>query len=588
MEVKRLFDVFYYQKENFPQTDALAGKFDGKWKKFSTDKVIDMSDRLAWGLLELGLGKGDMIAIMSVNRVQWVIADQGIMKMGGIVVPLYPTSSEEDLTYVMNHSKTKALFVQNAELLEKINRIKGNIPSLEYIYVLEPSPGGTLYEELFTDVPADGAARLKEIQDSIKTDDLASIIYTSGTTGNPKGVMLSHANIVSNVIASLERLPVGKEHIALSFLPLSHIYERMIMYMYGFNGISIYFADAIETIGENLKEVRPHVFTAVPRLLEKVFDKVQAGGQANTGIKLKMFNWASKLALQWEPGRKNGGWYHFKLGIADKLVFSKIRNKAGLDRVIAVSSGSAALQARLARFYNGIGVPLVEGYGLTETSPVISVNEFDENSMRIGTVGKVISKGEVRIAEDGEILYKGPNLMMGYYENQEKTDEVIDSEGWFHTGDIGFIDSDGFLKITDRKKEMFKTSGGKYIAPQVLENRFKESPYIEQIVVVGEYRKFPGALIVPNYELLKEWCKSNNVSGGDNAAILSQETVQKLFQKEVDNRNEGLARYEKIKRFELLNEELTIDGGELTPSLKIKRKVVDQKYKDEIEKIYDV
>lgn len=587
MEIQRLFDIFAYQKERYPQEDAVVGKYDGKWKKHSTDDVINISDELALGLLDLGLQKGDMISIISGNCVEWTLLDQGIMKMGGIVVPIYPTSSEHDIVYICNHAEMKAVFVQDQELYEKVSGLKDQIPTLQHVYTFQEVQGAQRWDSIRKQTTPEGLATLKKIQDEIRGTDLATIIYTSGTTGNPKGVMLSHRNIVSNLNASDERLPVGKEHIALSFLPLSHIYERMINYLYFRAGISVYFAESLETIGDNLKEIRPHVFTAVPRLLEKVYEKIQAGGLANSGAKLALFKATTKLALKWEPDKQNGWWYHFRLGFLDKLVASKIRAKAGIDRCMAVASGSAALNPKLARFFNGIGVPLVEGYGLTETSPVISVNGFEPKMAKNGFVGKVISGGEIKIAEDGEILYKGPNLMMGYYKDKEKTDEVIDKDGWFHTGDIGMIDKDGFLKITDRKKEIFKTSGGKYIAPQLMENKYKESTFVEHVMVIGEYQKFPAALIVPNFENIEAWAKKEGfTSPMDRKSLAENPKVVELMEREIDSLNEGFAQYEKVKKIALLHEEWTTDSGEITPTLKLKRKVILEKYKDKVDAIY--
>ncbi|HHG85886.1 MAG TPA: long-chain fatty acid--CoA ligase, partial [Bacteroidetes bacterium] len=583
MEVKRLFDIFPYQLEKYALGDAMGGKVNGVWETYSTQQVIDMTDGLALGMLNLGLRKGDMIAIISGNCVEWALADLAIQKMGGIVVPLYPSSSADDLTYIMNHAEIKLVFCEEDALCEKIKGCQAQVESLNHVYTFREVKGEPLYKELLATVDQEGRGRLKDIQDTISAHDLATIIYTSGTTGRPKGVMLSHNNIVSNVNSSIPRLPVKQGQTGLSFLPLSHIFERMICYMYFFQGIAVRYG-AIDQIPENLKAIRPHVFTAVPRLLEKVYDKVIAGGMANKGLKLKIFKWAIDLALRWEPDGKNGAIYNMQLKMADKLVFAKIRDKAGLDRVGALASGSAALQARLARFYNAIGVPLVEGYGLTETSPVISVNGFGKNEMKIGAVGRVVSGGEVKIFPDGEICYKGPNLMMGYYKNEAMTKEVIDENGWFHSGDIGEVDKDGFLKITDRKKEMWKTSGGKYIAPQVIENKFKESPFIEQVVVVGEGQKFAGALIVPNFEVLCGWMEETGISFNRDmpAAIISMDEVKKKIESETTELNKGFGKWEMIKRFELLPAELSVEGGELTPSLKMKRKVIVAKYATEI------
>jgi long-chain acyl-CoA synthetase len=588
MEVKRLFDIFPYQQEKYPQSAALAGKANGVWETYSTAQVIEITDSIALGLLALGLQKGDTVGLISENSVEWAFADHGIQKMGGIVIPLYPTSGKEDLTYILNHCEAKLCFCQSEELYDKIKSCQANVPSLQHLYTFREVKGTQNYKELKATVTPEGRAQLMAIQDSIKPDDLATIIYTSGTTGKPKGVMLSHNNIVCNIFSSIDRLPVGKGDVALSFLPLSHIFERMINYMYFAVGISTYYAESMDKIGDNLKEVRPMVFTAVPRLLEKVFDRVMAGGLANKGFKRKVFIWAAKLAEQWEPDGGGGFMYRTKMKIADKMVFSKIRAKAGLDRVRACASGSAALQTRLAHFYNGIGVPLTEGYGLTETSPVISVGGFGPGEMKIGYVGTVINGGTVKIAQDGEILYKGPNLMLGYYKEPEMTAEVIDSEGWFHTGDIGEVDAKGFLRITDRKKEMWKTSGGKYIAPQVLENKYKESPFIEQVVIVGEGKNFPGALIVPNFEHLYGWMKEEGLNFNKDmpAAVVSMDKVKAKIGEEVARLNVAFGKWEQVKSFELLPSELSIAGGELTPKLSIKRKVVYEKYAAEIQKIY--
>ncbi|MFM2376657.1 MAG: hypothetical protein RLZZ165_1754 [Bacteroidota bacterium] len=589
MEVKRLFDIFPYQQEKYPQSAALGGKANGVWEVYSTAQVIEVTDSIALGLLTLGLKKGDAIALISENTVEWAFADHGIQKMGGIVVPLYPTSNRDELAYILHHSEAKLCFCQTEQLYEKIKSCQPEVPSLKHLYTFREVKNAKNYKELKEAVMPEGRQRLAEIQDTIKPGDLATIIYTSGTTGKPKGVMLSHNNIVANIFSSVERLPVGKGDVALSFLPLSHIFERMINYMYFSVGISTYYAESMEKIGDNLKEIRPMMFTAVPRLLEKVYDRVMAGGLANKGFKRKLFIWATKLSERWEPDGAGGFFYRVQMKIADKLVFSKIRKKAGLDRVHSVASGSAALQVRLAHFYNGIGVPLTEGYGLTETSPVISVGGFGRGEMKIGFVGTVINGGTIKIAEDGEILYKGPNVMLGYYKQPELTAEAIDADGWFHTGDIGVMDASGFLKITDRKKEMWKTSGGKYIAPQVLENNLKESPFIEQAVVVGEGKNFPGALIVPNFEHLYAWMKKEGIGFTRDmpAAVVSMDKVKAKIASEVEAINQRFGKWEMVRRVELLPTELSIAGGELTPKLSFRRKFIYQKYSAEIDKIYE-
>ncbi|MCB9236072.1 MAG: long-chain fatty acid--CoA ligase [Bacteroidia bacterium] len=588
-EVKRLFDIFPYQEKRFHQEVCLAGPEKGGWVKWSTKQVNHFTDSLALGLAGLGLSKGDMIAIISHTNKEWIIADQGIQKMGGIVIPIYPTSTSEDIAYILDHCGAKAIFAHDQELLDKVLKAKDQLPGLKHYFSFTPTQGAQLYTEIFVEPTQEGLVSLSAVQDQVQATDLATIIYTSGTTGKPKGVMLSHYNILSNLYVTKDILPVNSTHIGLSFLPLSHIFERMINYLYFYTGISVYYAESIEMIGPTLKEIRPNVFTAVPRLLEKVFDKIVAGGQAEGGMKTKIFNWALDLALHWLPDGQNGGWYNFKLKIADKLVFSKIRAKAGLDRVIASASGSAALNPRLLRFFNAAGVPLTEGYGLTETSPVISVGQFIPHGMKVGTVGQIIPNGEVKIAEDGEILFKGPNVMLGYYHDQEKTDEVIDPDGWFHTGDIGVLDKDGFLKITDRKKEIFKTSGGKYIAPQLMENKFKESPFINQVMVIGEYRKFPGALIVPNFEALTGYLADKGISYKDHFEdICKMKEVNDLFESEMERLNVDFNKWEKVKRWALIPKEWTPDSGLITPTLKLKRKVILEHFKDEVEGVYNV
>lgn len=585
MEVKRLFDIFPFQAEKYPQEIALGGKYDGKWKTWSTQELIALTDKLAQGLLDLGMRKGDTIAIMSENRPEWAFVDQAILKIGAISIPIYPTSAERELGFVLNHAEVKTIFLEKPEHLEKVNAVKGNSPSLQHVFGVAKIDGAPFWETLLKELTDEGRSYMKDTQATISENDMATIIYTSGTTGDPKGVMLSHWNIVSNVRAAVHRLPVDHRHCALSFLPLSHIFERMISYMYFYYGVSVYYGsiDAAE-IRENLAYVKPHVFTAVPRLLEKVFDRILQRGEEATGIKKKLFDFAVKTALQWEPDGKNGFMYNIKLKIAN-IVYKKFREAVG-GRVLACASGSAALQPRLARFFNAAGIPLVEGYGLTETSPVITVNGFEPGMMRVGTVGKTIEDVQIKIAQDGEILAKGPNIMLGYYKRPDLTDEVL-KDGWFHTGDIGTIDDNGFLRITDRKKEMFKTSGGKYIAPQLMENKFKASRYIEQVVVIGEYRKFPAALIVPSFENVAGKLKEMGVSvPTDPSAIIKMKEVLKLIEQEVEAVNAEFAQWERVKKFELLPREFSIDAGEITPKLSLKRKVIDQRYKDLIESMY--
>lgn len=582
-ELKRLFDFPYYQLENFPQDDALVDKVNGVWVKTSTKEYVDKANQLSRGLLKLGIQPGDKIAMISNNRSEWNITDIGVMQIGAIDVPVYPTITEEDYEYIFNHSEVKVCFVSDVDLLKKVNDIKDKVPSLKHIFTYNKIDGEKHWSEVLQMGDEADQAKVEEIKAQVKETDLATIIYTSGTTGRPKGVMLSHQNIASNSVSSTERLPVGKDAIALSFLPVCHVYERMIHYLYIMNGVSIYFAESLETIGDNLKEVKPNVFTAVPRLLEKVYDKIVAKGAELTGIKKMLFFWALNLGLKFEVRRSF--WYNFKLTIARKLIFSKWQEALG-GNVEVVASGSAALQPRLARVFHAAGIPVMEGYGLTETSPVIAVNCEDNDGVRFGTVGRVITGVKVMIAEDGEILTKGPNLMMGYYKNQELTDEVIDKDGWFHTGDIGcFVDKD-FLKITDRKKEIFKTSGGKYIAPQQMENKFKESRFIEQIMVIGEFKKHPAALIVPAFPFLTEWCDRKGLKFASKTEMVQNPQVIERIQEEVDLYNSGYGSWEQVKKFELIDHDWGIDSGEMTPTMKLKRKIILAKYDNLVKKIY--
>ena len=588
-EVKRLFDFPYYQLENYPQEGALVSKVNGTWVKTSTQQYIDQANAISRGLIKLGVNANDKVAIISMtNRTQWNICDIGILQIGAQDVPIYPTISEQDYEYVLNHSESKYVFVSCKEVLDKINKIKANVPTLLGVYSFEEIDGCDSWQEVIT-LGNDNQDLQQEVQkrmDAVHEDDLATLIYTSGTTGRPKGVMLSHKNIACNAKHSKGRLPIemGKSK-ALSFLPVCHIYERMLLYMYQYCGVSIHFAESLETISDNLKEIHPEVMTAVPRLLEKVYDKIIAKGADLTGVKKKLFFWAVDLGLQWEPYGQNGWVYETKLKVARKLIFSKWQEALG-GNLKAIASGSAALQPRLARVFNAAGCPVMEGYGLTETSPVVTVNDMRDGGFRIGSVGKALPDTEVKIAEDGEILIKGPQVMQGYYKDSEQTAEVL-KNGYFHTGDIGEIDSDGFLKITDRKKSMFKTSGGKYVAPQLIENAMKQSSFIEQILVVGDGEKMPAALIQPNWEWIKQWSsiKGNDISQ-DTAIACKDEKLISRIQQEIDFHNEGFGNWEKVKTFQLTPDLWSIEAGHLTPTMKSKRKVIKEMYKDLYEKLY--
>ena len=585
----RLFDFPYYQLDKYNLDFAFATKYDGEWIKVSTKEYIKQANEVSRGGLKLGLNKNDKVALISSNnRTEWNVCDIGLMQIGVQTVPIYPTISAEDYEYILNHSEAKYVLVSDVEVYEKVKAIQANVPSLKGVYSFDKIDGCANWSEI-KDLGKDESNQneVEALMESVSPNDLATIIYTSGTTGRPKGVMLSHNNIVSDVLSSAPRVPLRPgESVALSFLPVCHIFERMILYLYQYFGISVYFAESIEKISDNLKEVKPHVITAVPRLLEKVYDKIYAKGADLTGIKKKLFFWAIDIGLKYEPKGANGAWYEFKLKIARKLIFSKWKEGLGGNIELMVS-GSAALQTRLTRVFTAAGIPVFEGYGLTETSPVISVNSFNDDAFKIGTVGKLINCVEVKIAEDGEILCKGPNVMMGYYKDEEKTNEVL-KDGYFHTGDIGELDANGFLKITDRKKEMFKTSGGKYIAPQVLENAFKQSRFIEQIMVIGEGQKMPAALIQPNFEFIKDWASRKNITlGASEADIATNKEVIDRIEQEVNETNEKFGNWEKIKRFELTPDMWSIDAGHLTPTMKLKRKIILAKYKDLFDKIYN-
>ncbi|PCJ93385.1 MAG: long-chain fatty acid--CoA ligase [Flavobacteriaceae bacterium] len=585
--ITRLFDFPYYQLEKFNLKKSLVTKYDGKWIATSTQEYIDKANAISRGLLKLGVGPNDKIAIISMNnRTEWNIMDIGILQLGAQNVPIYPTISEDDYEYVLNHSEAKYCFVSCDEVLKKVLAISSKLKNLKEVYSFDELSNCNNWSKVL-ELGADISAQ-KEVEDlkaAVQPGDLATIIYTSGTTGRPKGVMLSHDNLVSNTLESSERLPISDGNVkALSFLPVCHVYERMLMYLYQYRGVTIYFAESIEKISDNLKEVSPHVMTAVPRLLEKVYDKIIAKGTQLTGIKKKLFFWAVDVGLKYEPYGQNGWLYEKKLALARKLIFSKWKEGLG-NNLSLIASGSAALQPRLARIFNAAGLGVMEGYGLTETSPVLSVNDMRKGGFKIGTVGKPLGRTEIKIAEDGEICAKGPQVMMGYFKDPEKTAEVL-KDGYFHTGDIGEIDSEGFLKITDRKKEMFKTSGGKYVAPQLMENRFKQSRFIEQMMVIGESEKMPAALIQPNFEFLYEWANRHEITLGENSDIINNPKVLERYQEEIDLANEDFAKWEKIKQFRLTPEVWSIDEGHLTPTMKLRRKIIKGKYIDLYNDIY--
>ncbi len=585
-EIKRLFDFPYYQLEKYDLKKSLITKRNGKWEVTSTKEYIEKANAISRGLLRLGIKPNDKIAVISTNnRTEWNICDIGILQTGAQNVPIYPTISKEDYEYVLNHSESTYCFVSDETIVEKLNQIKGNT-KLKGVFTFDDISGEKNWSEIL-ELGEDKSNQneVEERKDAVKTDDLATLIYTSGTTGKPKGVMLSHKNIVSNVLASALRVPLDKgEGRSLSFLPICHIFERMILYLYQYCGISIYFAESIEKLSENAQEIKPHVMTAVPRLYEKIYDKIYAKGAALSGIKKGLFFWAIKLGLRYQPYGQNGWWYEKQLSIARKLIFTKWQAALGGELKLMVS-GSAALQPRLARVFAAANMPVMEGYGLTETSPVISVNDLRDEGFKINTVGRLIDGIEVKISEQDEILVKGSNVMMGYYKDPEKTAEVI-KNGYFHTGDKGKVEN-GFLSITGRIKEMFKTSGGKYVIPTLLEDKLKQSRFIEQVMVVGESEKMPTALIQPNFDFIKEWANRNNIQSSNSKDLVSNEKVIARIQEEVDGCNDNFGKWERIKRFTLTPEEWTVDGGHLTPTMKMKRKIIKEIYNDLYEKMYD-
>ncbi|MEO5647903.1 MAG: long-chain fatty acid--CoA ligase [Chitinophagaceae bacterium] len=588
----RMFDCIEKQLQDNPLEDMLSGKENGTWKKYSTRDVTEIVNDLSAGLLSLGISTGDgsaegrdKIALLSKNRPEWLMLDLAVQRIGAVLTPIYPTINLNELEFVLTDAQVKLAFVNDEDLYHKINSIRHKMPWLKNVYCFEKVEGANHWKEICAGATHEFHQKAKNISSSIKAEDLATIIYTSGTTGTPKGVMLSHRNIVSNVFCSLPAFPPGNNSKALSFLPLNHIFERMVSYLYMFRGTSIYYAESLETIGDNLKEVQPNLFTTVPRLLEKVYDKIMAKGTQLSGIKKKLFFWAHELATKFELNKSQGFWYDTQLAIANKIIFNKWREALG-NNITCIVTGGAACQVRLIRIFTAAKIAIMEGYGLTETSPVICVNRYDEKNRMFGTVGPLIKHVEVKIADDGEILSKGPNIMMGYYKRPDLTSEAFTDDGWYKTGDIGMMVDNKFLKITDRKKEMFKTSGGKYVAPLMIENRLKESKFIENLMVIGAERKYVGALIIPSFPNLKEWCRTENIPYTSNEEIIHNEKVKDLYRDLVESFNKYFNQVEQIKRFELLPYDWTVESGEMTPKLSLKRKVILEKYTDAVGRIY--
>jgi len=586
MEVKRIFDLLpRYQKLFGNKPDVLAGKEGKEWVKHDLNEYITKSNNISYGLLNLGLQKGDKIASITHNRPEWNFLDFGIQQIGAIHIPIYPTISDNDYTYILKHAEVKYIFVSGQEMYRRIKHIVPEVPSIKTVYSFSDLEGVEHFSEvILLGEKNPQVEKLEQIKNSITEDDIATIIYTSGTTGNPKGVILLHRNIVSNFVSFSTIPPMGPNHRALSFLPLCHIYERSTSYMYQYLGISVYYSE-IATVGDSIKEVSPDIICTVPRILEKIYDKIIAKGRKLKGIKKVVFFWALHLATLYKPDNGNSWYYRLKLKVAKKIVFAKWKEGLGgkLDLIV---SGAASLQPRLARVFWAAGFRILEGYGLTETSPAISANTLDPKGVKFGSVGFVLRGVTVQIAEDGEILVKSPGLMREYYKEPELTKEAIDEEGWFHTGDIGEIDEDKHLKITGRKKEIFKTSFGKYISPQLIENKFKESAFIDNIFVCGENQKFAGALIIPDFAHLKTWCDRKDIPFTTNQEILNLPRIQNRFRKEVKKYNEYFGDSEQIIKYKTMHTEWTIESGELTATLKLRRTFINNKYSKEIEMLF--
>lgn len=590
---RRLFDCIELQLSKFSKEDMMAAKINGNWRKYSTQEVKDTVNKLSAGLLQLGLSGNDMsdegsdkIAIISNNRPEWLFTDMAVQQTGAILVPIYPTTNPKELEFILNDAQCKCIFVSSKELLEKVKNVCMNVPSLKNIFCFDEIEGQSHWSALTSSATAETLQRVEEIKSSIDEEKLATIIYTSGTTGTPKGVMLTHKNIVSNALYSTESFPFPDKpsYKILSFLPLNHIFEKCTSYIYMFLGIGVYFAESLETIGDNLREVKPNGFDTVPRLLEKVYERIMSKGSELKGFKRKLFFWSVGLASKYDNNISGGTLYNLKLAIANKLVFSKWREAVG-GNIEFIVTGGAACQEKLLRIFNAAKIPVYEGYGPTENSPVVAVNRREPGGTKYGTVGPPINGIEVKLAEDGEILVRGTTVMKGYYKHPDLTAEAI-IDGWLHTGDIGTWVDNKFLKITDRKKELFKTSGGKYVAPQPIENKLKESRFIEQVIVVGPERKFVGALIVPSFSNLKTWLRQNGLANITNEEAIRNAKVLELFKQIVEEKNANFNHVEQIKKFELLPREWSIETGEMTPKMSLKRKIIMEKYKDAIERIY--
>jgi len=590
IEVKRTFDILDKYLQEFPRKDALGGKNGNDWYTYSTAEYVEKSNQFALGILALGLKKGDKVATVTTNRPEWNFADMGLAMTGMVHVPIYPTIGDEEYSYILEHAEIRILLVGDRKLYEKLSPIAANLPAITHVYTFEEVEGAANYEEILElgkIHQEELKDKLEQIKKEVAPDDLATLIYTSGTTGVPKGVMLTHTNLVSNFVAHSKMHHLGTEHRVISFLPLCHVYERSVNYHFQYKGMGIYYVGNLGQIVSAIKEIKPHMFNSVPRLLERVYDGFVSKGKELTGLKKVIYFWALNLTRHFEYNKKYNLFLRLRIKLADKLIYSKWREALG-GNIVYVVSGGAALQPRIARVLGMAGMLNLEGYGLTETSPVIAVNNPETREMKIGTVGAVLENVELSFAEDGEILVKGPGVMTGYYKEPDLTAEVIDENGWFHTGDIGILEDGKFLKITDRKKEMFKLSGGKYIAPQMIENKLKASFFIEQVMVIGASEKFASALISPNFGYLHDWCSQRKIVFQDNEDLIHKTEVLAQLQREVQAINKTLGEHEEIKRFRLVSDEWTPQTGELSPTLKLKRNYVAARYKSIIDEIYSV
>jgi len=585
-DIKRLIDIIPHQQKNYPKEDALCDKATGEWRKYSISKCKEIVDNFSLGLLNIEFKKDEKIAIISGNRTEWNFVDIGSLQVGAVIVPLYPNMSEDNYHYIFEEAEVKMVFVGNKELYEKVGRVKSKINRQIDVYTFDEVAGAQHWTKVTNQANESLREELEKREDSIDEEDLATIIYTSGTTGTPKGVMLSHKNIVSNVKSLINILPIGSQHNVISFLPLCHIFERTAAFYYLTNGTSIYYVESTDKVGEYLQDVKPNFFVAVPRVLEKVYDKIMAKGRELPAAKKAIFGWALNLANHFHPQGKNSLFYNIRLGVARKLVFSKWKEALG-GNIIGIMSGAAALQPRLCRIFNAAGIPIVEAYGLTETSPGITSNRYEKGGYYIGTVGPALPGVEIKLAENGEILCKGPNVTKGYYKRPDFTKEAIDEDGWFHTGDVGELVNGRFLKITDRIKEIFKTSGGKFVAPQPIENKMKESLFIEQIMVIGENRNYVAALVLPKFDFILEWAKLKKLSISTREDVVNSVDVKNRIWEDIDKYNKRFGKVQQIKKFAVIKDEWSVDTGELTPTLKIKRRIIKEKYQELFEKIYN-